>query len=171
MSIEGGPGLSDTWYQALCRSIAAVPDPEVPALTIEDLGVLRSIDREGNTVVVTITPTYSGCPAMHYIEDQLGQLLAEAGVEGEVRTVLRPAWTTAWMSEEGRTKLAAFGIAPPQRTMNDGEDVAVAIRRAVECPRCGSKRTEAISEFGSTACKALYRCRQCLEPFDYFKEL
>ena len=166
-----GGALSDAAYDDLCAAVAAVPDPEVPALTIEDLGVLRSIQRNGDRVTVTITPTYSGCPAMAFIEAQIQGVLDQAGVDGAVETVLSPAWTTAWMSDVGRAKLTEFGIAPPQRTINSDGGVVVAIRRPIACPHCGATRTEVVSEFGSTACKALYRCLECREPFDYFKEL
>ena len=138
MNVKSGSELSDVDYEELCLALAAVTDPEVPALTIEDLGVLRSIDRTGNNVVVTITPTYSGCPAIHEIEAQLRRVLIESGVEGEVCTVLHPAWTTAWMSQEGRAKLRAFGIAPPQHTLDGDGSVVVSINRAVKCPHCGS---------------------------------
>jgi len=146
---------------------AQVVDPEIPVLSIVDLGVLRAVEVEGESVRVAITPTYSGCPAMRMIELSLEAALRAAGIEKfRIDTVLSPAWTTDWLSDEGRRKLRAFGIAPP---------AGVASRRAlfgadaVACPRCGSAETERISEFGSTACKALYRCRQCREPFDYFK--
>jgi ring-1,2-phenylacetyl-CoA epoxidase subunit PaaD len=146
---------------------AHVVDPEIPVLSIVDLGVLRAVEVEGDTVRVAITPTYSGCPAMRMIELSLEAALRTAGIDNfRIETVLSPAWTTDWLSDEGRRKLRAFGIAPP---------VGVASRRAffgadaVTCPHCGSTETERLSEFGSTACKALYRCRQCREPFDYFK--
>jgi len=146
---------------------AQVVDPEIPVLSIVDLGVLRAVEVEGDTVRVAITPTYSGCPAMRMIELSLEAALRAARIEKfRIDTVLSPAWTTDWLSDEGRRKLRAFGIAPP---------AGVASRRAlfgadaVICPRCGSAETERISEFGSTACKALYRCRHCREPFDYFK--
>jgi ring-1,2-phenylacetyl-CoA epoxidase subunit PaaD len=169
--------------EVLRRAVAAIPDPEVPVLTIEDLGVLRAIDRVDGRVVVTITPTYSGCPAMHHIEQEVARVLAEAGVDGEVRTVLSPAWSTDWMSEPGRRKLNDYGIAPPRQHASSQPPhptggVPVELRpperrpaSPVPCPRCGSVATEVVSEFGSTACKALYRCLACLEPFDYFKEL
>jgi len=152
------------------RAMAAaahVVDPEIPVLSIVDLGVLRAVDVEGGTVRVAITPTYSGCPAMRMIELSLAAALRAAGIENfRIETVLSPAWTTDWLSDEGRRKLHAFGIAPPagaaSRRALFGAD-------AVACPRCGSAETERIAEFGSTACKALYRCRQCREPFDYFK--
>ena len=154
----------------LRAAIAAIADPEVPVLTIEDLGVLRSIESDGTRVTVTITPTYSGCPAMQYIEDQIASVIAEAGIEGDVRTVFRPAWTTEWMTDAGRSKLEQYGIAPPHALSTEDASV-VSIRRPVRCPRCRSTDTEPVSEFGSTACKALYRCLACDEPFDYFKEL
>ncbi len=151
------------------RALAAasgVVDPEIPVLTIADLGVLRAVRLAGDTVEIEITPTYSGCPAMRVIEQELATALRAAGIgKFRIATVLSPAWTTDWLSKEGRRKLAEFGIAPPagiSRRSHFGTD-------AVACPRCGSAETERISEFGSTACKALYRCRRCAEPFDYFK--
>jgi ring-1,2-phenylacetyl-CoA epoxidase subunit PaaD len=145
---------------------ASVADPEIPVLSIADLGVLRAINVDDGRVEAVITPTYSGCPAMNMIAVEIELALEKAGFRSpKVTTVLSPAWTTDWMSEEGRAKLAAYGIAPP---------VGKAGRRAlfgeerVACPRCGGEG-ERISEFGSTACKALYRCRACAEPFDYFK--
>lgn len=146
---------------------AAVVDPEIPVLTIGDLGVLRAVRLAGDTVEIEITPTYSGCPAMRVIEIEIETALRDAGIgKFRIATVLAPAWTTDWLSAEGRRKLAAYGIAPPagqaSRRALFGAD-------AVACPRCGSPATERISEFGSTACKALYRCRGCAEPFDYFK--
>jgi ring-1,2-phenylacetyl-CoA epoxidase subunit PaaD len=147
---------------------ASVLDPEVPVLTIEDLGVLRDvrIGPEG-TIEVLITPTYSGCPAMSMIAVEVETALLKAGIDNEqVRTVLSPAWTTDWMSEEGRRKLEAYGIAPP--AAKAGRRALFGLDR-VACPRCGSGETEQIAEFGSTACKALWRCLSCREPFDYFK--
>ncbi|MBA5779397.1 phenylacetate-CoA oxygenase subunit PaaJ [Stappia sp. F7233] len=147
---------------------AKVVDPEVPVLTIEDLGVLRDVRIADDGVVeVDITPTYTGCPAMGVFTMDIETELAKAGF-GEVRinTVLSPAWTTDWLSEEAREKLRDYGIAPPagkaSRRALFGDD-------EVTCPRCGSKNTEKVSEFGSTACKALWRCCDCAEPFDYFK--
>ncbi|UWU95091.1 1,2-phenylacetyl-CoA epoxidase subunit PaaD [Bradyrhizobium sp. CB1015] len=146
---------------------ASVVDPEIPVLTIADLGVLRDVVLDGDHVEVAITPTYSGCPAMNMIALEIEVALERAGFHHpKVRTVLSPAWTTDWMSEEGREKLRAYGIAPPQ---------AASSRRAlfgaqtVACPQCGSDKTELLSEFGSTSCKALWRCKACREPFDYFK--
>lgn len=149
-------------------AVACVPDPEIPVLTIDDLGILRRVDEEAGTIVVTITPTYSGCPAMDHIREQVRVALAEAGFEdAEVRMTYTPAWTTDWMSEEGKRKLAEYGIAPPGSTGGD----ATPLRLPVACPQCGSRRTTVISQFGSTACKALYRCEACLEPFDHFKAI
>jgi ring-1,2-phenylacetyl-CoA epoxidase subunit PaaD len=146
---------------------AQVVDPEIPVLSIVDLGVLRAVEVEGESVRVAITPTYSGCPAMRMIELSLEAALRAAGIEKfRIDTVLSPAWTTDWLSDEGRRKLHEFGIAPPAGTASRR---ALFGAEAVSCPRCGSAETERISEFGSTACKALYRCRHCREPFDYFK--
>ena len=148
---------------------AAVPDPEVPVLTIGDLGVLRdvAVDEDGR-VEVTVTPTYSGCPAMDAIRTDVVRALAHAGYQDvEVRTVLAPAWTTDWMSDEGRRKLAEYGVAPPHRRSSG----PVALSLSVRCPRCGSPETRELSRFGSTACKSLWSCTACLEPFDHFKTL
>ena len=146
---------------------ASVVDPEIPVLTIADLGVLRDVALDGNRVEVAITPTYSGCPAMNMIALEIEVALERAGFRGsKVRTVLSPAWTTDWMSEEGRRKLHAYGIAPPQASSSRR---ALFGEQAIACPKCGSDKTELLSEFGSTSCKALWRCKSCREPFDYFK--
>lgn len=139
--------------------VASVVDPEIPVLTIEDLGILRSVETEGEKVVVTITPTYSGCPAMRQIEDDIASALLREGMESyEVRVTHSPAWTTDWITAEGRRKLAEFGIAPP----TPFDDVL--------CPRCEEDEPRLVARFGSTACKALMVCSSCGEPFDYFKE-
>ncbi len=148
-------------------AVASVCDPEIPVLTIEDLGVLREVCLDDDTVRVVITPTYTGCPAMTMIALDIETALARAGfAAATVRTVMTPAWTTDWISESGRRKLRAYGIAPPPpasgRRALFGED-------RPSCPLCGSSRTELISAFGSTACKALHRCLDCREPFDAFK--
>jgi ring-1,2-phenylacetyl-CoA epoxidase subunit PaaD len=151
---------------------AAVPDPEVPVLTIDDLGVLRDVtlDEDG-TVVVRITPTYSGCPAMETIRDDVLTALRDGGYrKTRVDLVLSPAWTTDWMSADGRRKLAAFGIAPPA-TEAEHRAGPVALTLRVRCPQCGSPQTKQLSRFGSTACKSLWQCTDCLEPFDHFKTL
>lgn len=146
---------------------ATVCDPEIPVLSIADLGVLREVRVEDGRVEVAITPTYSGCPAMNMIALEIETALARAGIEhAQVTTVLAPAWTTDWMSEAGRAKLKDYGIAPPQAT---GSRRALFGVLEVACPQCGSNDTEQLSEFGSTSCKALWRCKSCREPFDYFK--
>lgn len=152
-----------TTEQAVREVLAQVPDPEIPVVTIEDLGILRDVTVEGSRVVVTVTPTYSGCPAMDEIRNDIEKALQAAGFANvEVRTVLSPAWTTEWMSQAGRRKLREYGIAPP------GE-LLLQIRPRVECPQCGSGDTEELARFASTSCKALWRCRSCREPFDHFK--
>lgn len=151
------------------RALAAletVTDPEIPVLTIGDLGILRDVSVEGDTVHVTITPTYSGCPAMNLITLEIETALARAGIAARVHTSLSPAWTTDWLTEAARQKLAAFGIAPPEHT---GSRRALFGEAQPACPLCGSTDTERISEFGSTPCKSLHRCRACREPFDAFK--
>ena len=149
--------------------LALVHDPEIPVITIEDLGILRDVAVEGEHVTVTITPTYSGCPAMDEIRDDIRTALAGDGWDDvEVRTVLSPAWTTDWMSDAGRDKLRAYGIAPPERRASG--PVAVTIgRRRPSCPQCGSAETEELTRFASTSCKAMWRCLTCREPFDEFK--
>ncbi len=149
-----------------------VVDPEIPVLTIADLGVLREVTVDGTGVHVTITPTYSGCPAMDEIRADIRTALHDEGVDDvEVRTVLSPAWTTDWMSEAGRDKLRAYGIAPPTGRSAAGP-VAVTIgqRPRVSCPQCDSVDTEELTRFASTSCKSLWRCRACREPFDHFKD-
>jgi ring-1,2-phenylacetyl-CoA epoxidase subunit PaaD len=147
-------------------ALEQVTDPEIPVLTIADLGILRDVSVHDDTVDVTITPTYSGCPAMNMITLDIETSLARAGIKARIHTSLSPAWTTDWLTDAAREKLAAFGIAPPEHASS---------RRALfgephpTCPRCGSDNTELISEFGSTACKSLHRCLACREPFDAFK--
>ena len=154
--------------QTAWRVAATVLDPELPALTIEDLGILRDVSVTGDAVAVTITPTYSGCPAMDTIRDDVVIALNAAGYpEVSVRLVLSPAWTSDLMSESGKQKLEAYGIAPP-RTRVPGEPISLGL--GVRCPQCGSLHTRELSRFGSTACKALYQCQRCMEPFDHFKE-
>jgi len=146
----------------------SVVDPEIPVLTVADLGVLREVTlRDDGSVEVAITPTYSGCPAMSTIAFDIAVALERAGfADATVRTVLSPAWTTDWMSEEGRRKLREYGIAPPSPASSRRALFGI---QQVQCPQCGSAETELLSEFGSTSCKALWRCRSCREPFDYFK--
>ncbi|WP_156901165.1 1,2-phenylacetyl-CoA epoxidase subunit PaaD [Nisaea denitrificans] len=153
----------------LWHALEAVCDPEIPVLSVVDLGVVRDVEVSGDAAVVTITPTYSGCPAMAYIEMMVRDAVLGAGFnKAEVKTVLAPAWTTDWLSEAGREKLKAIGIAPPAEQSTSKKSL-LGIDPVVACPRCGSEHTEILSQFGSTACKALYRCTDCAEPFDYFK--
>ena len=146
---------------------AAVPDPEVPCVTVADLGILRSVEVAENVATARLTPTYTGCPAVLAIELAVETALREAGFEARIERMISPPWTTDWITDEGREKLRAFGIAPPVKGSNSKR--ALFGDTAVPCPHCGSEDTEKVSEFGSTACKALYRCRACAEPFDYFK--
>ena len=173
----------------LLEAVNALPDPEIPVISLGDLGIVRGLHREQGICVVSITPTYSGCPATETIRDDILALLKARGeAQAKVVIALSPAWTTDWISEEGRNKLKAFGIAPPLRCLNKPgsiEDNVSALGgehayrvfplkrmttlARVQCPRCESEAIESISEFGSTPCKAIYRCLACREPFDYFK--
>ncbi len=143
-----------------------ISDPEIPVLTIIDLGVVRTIEFENEKAIITITPTYSGCPAMQVIEDDIKALLKHI-IEVEIKYTLSPAWSTDWISENGRVKLKEYGIAPPEHEID--KSVLFAEPTKVTCPRCNTKNTRMVSQFGSTACKAQYQCNECLEPFDYFK--
>jgi ring-1,2-phenylacetyl-CoA epoxidase subunit PaaD len=155
------------------EAAAAVLDPEVPVLTIADLGVLRDVSVDDGVVTVTVTPTYSGCPAMEAIEHDVEAAVRAAGFDQVVvRRVLAPAWTTDWMTDDGRRKLEEYGVAPPAPSgprSHDGGPVLVAL--SVRCPQCGSPDTSELSHFGSTACKSMWRCASCREPFDHFKAL
>jgi ring-1,2-phenylacetyl-CoA epoxidase subunit PaaD len=148
-------------------------DPEVPVLSVVDLGIVRDVTAEGDDVTVTITPTYSGCPAMRLIEEEIVAALAAAGFRSaRVKTVYWPAWTTDWISEDAKRRLREYGIAPPPRAPAPQELVPISPRaERVECPYCGSTRTELRSEFGSTACKALMYCADCEQPFELFKAI
>jgi ring-1,2-phenylacetyl-CoA epoxidase subunit PaaD len=147
-----------------------IPDPEVPVLSILDLGIVRDVLVENDGIEVKITPTYSGCPAMDMIAANIRMVLLEKGLNNiRITTVLSPAWTTDWMSEEGKRKLKEYGIAPPNPRQQVCNNDLFAPHEAVQCPRCDSYHTHRVSEFGSTACKALYQCDDCKEPFDYFK--
>ena len=158
---------SDTDMARALAVAAAVLDPEIPVLTLEDLGVLRGVERCHGRIVVKLTPTYTGCPATLAIQLAVETALAEAGLpEARVETVLSPAWTTDDITQDGRRKLREFGIAPPNRASGPR---ALFGEETVACPKCGSTHTARISEFGSTACKALWQCKACAEPFDYFK--
>jgi len=145
-------------------------DPEVPVLSVTDLGIIRDILIEGDAVKVVITPTYTGCPAMDMISANIRMELLAHGIKNiEIRQMLAPAWTTDWMTEAGKQKLKEYGIAPPNPKQQICRDELFAADEAVACPLCNSFHTHRISEFGSTACKALYQCDDCKEPFDYFK--
>jgi ring-1,2-phenylacetyl-CoA epoxidase subunit PaaD len=147
-----------------------VPDPEVPVLTIIDLGIVRDVNINDDGIEVVITPTYSGCPAMDMIAVNIKAIMQENGYENvSIKLVLSPAWTTDWMSESGKAKLKAYGIAPPVGATSDKRLLLGGEERLVCCPLCDSNNTRLISQFGSTACKSLYQCKDCLEPFDYFK--
>ena len=152
---------------------ATVVDPEIPVLTIADLGILRNVEVQGSTVTVTITPTYSGCPAMDAIRDDVYAAFKKEGYQDvHVDLVLAPAWTTDWMTEAGKQKLQEYGIAPPTgHSKAGGHSGPVRLSLAVKCPQCNSLNTKELTRFGSTSCKALYVCQDCKEPFDYFKVL
>ncbi len=157
------PSVKDIW-----RWLEEVPDPEIPVVSVVELGIVRDVARDGDVIVVTITPTYSGCPATAVIAIDIEQAIRRRGVDDvRIETILSPAWTTAWITEAACEKLKAYGIAPPEK----GAACVGALRAgmSIDCPLCGSSNTECISQFGSTPCKAHYRCKDCLEPFDYFK--
>ena len=168
---------SSTDLQAIEAALAHLTDPEIPVVSLAELGILRSVRRGADGVAeVVITPTYSGCPAMGQIEDDVRTAIKAMGQEARVITQLTPAWTTDWMSDAAKDKLRAYGIAPPQcGSASDTSHGTVKFSRhatrseSVPCPQCGSGNTTEVSPFGSTACKAQYRCLDCLEPFDYFK--
>ncbi len=149
--------------------LESVKDPEIPVLSIADLGILRNVEiSESGELVVTITPTYNGCPAMDTIEKDIKELLESKGYHPKIKTSISPAWTTDWLTEKGRKNLEAYGIAPPAEATTD-KSFLTGTHKEIRCPHCKSTDTEMISHFGSTACKALYKCKSCLEPFDYFK--
>ncbi len=165
LQLRNDEAVKDLW-----DLLDAVKDPEVPALSLWDLGVLREIERNGEKIVVTITPTYSGCPAMNAMAEDITQALNDAGfADVQIKTKLAPAWSSEWMTQEGRRKLRDYGIAPPEDAELD-EDGLTPDAHAL-CPHCSSRNTRRISEFGSTACKALFQCNDCNEPFDYFKKI
>lgn len=155
--------VKDVW-----KKLEQVSDPEVPVLSVVDLGVVRDIQlTENGGLHITITPTYSGCPAMNVMEHNIRQAALTFGVEVEVTTTLSPPWTTDWLTESGKNKLREYGIAPPEDEVD--KNVLFGKPTVIPCPKCGSKDTKMVSHFGSTACKAHYQCNTCLEPFDYFK--
>jgi len=148
--------------------LESVKDPEIPVLSVVDLGVVRDVVLVNSDVEVVITPTYSGCPAMNTIEEDIRKVLTDNHLEVKVTTVLSPSWTTDWMTESGKRKLEEYGIAPPAETSANKMSL-IGEEPKVNCPLCKSTNTVVVSQFGSTACKALYKCKDCLEPFDYFK--
>jgi ring-1,2-phenylacetyl-CoA epoxidase subunit PaaD len=168
----------DPLVQQAWQVLDTLTDPEIQVVTLRDMGIVRDVLHHEDELEVIITPTYSGCPAMEQIEDDVRSTLQTLGVPVRVTTRLSPAWTTDWMNDAAREKLRAYGIAPPERCVSGAVNVVqFAPRSAAQrwttdhpaCPRCGSKHTTEVSHFGSTACKALYKCLNCLEPFDYFK--
>jgi len=162
--------LNENSLLEIRQLLSAVCDPEIPVLTIADLGILREVKMVGEIIEITITPTYTGCPAMDMITMNIRLALIEHGYRNIViKCILSPAWTTDWMTEAGKDKLKAYGIAPPNPTQAVCEPKLFAAAEAIQCPLCNSWHTKLISQFGSTACKALYQCLDCREPFDYFK--
>lgn len=161
------PGTLD--IRTIHEWLEEIHDPEIPVLSLHDLGIIRKVEIFDNQKVrVTITPTYSGCPAMNTIEREIRERIEKEGLDVEVVTTISPIWTTDWMSENGKRKLEAYGIAPPAERTSD-KSFLTGQAKAINCPQCKSSETELISYFGSTACKSLYKCNACLEVFDYFK--
>ena len=152
----------------LTAILESVSDPEIPVLSIMEMGVVRKAEIKNNIAQITITPTYSGCPAMDVIGDDIRKAFKEQGIEANIELVLAPAWTTAWITPKGRKALEAYGIASPLEPEAD-IDALFGNKKLVKCPQCGSQNTKMISQFGSTACKAFFQCQDCQEPFDYFK--
>ena len=151
------------------KVISEIPDPEIPVISIKELGVLRNIFYQEDSLKVVITPTYSGCPAMDRFQKDIAEKLELLKVKSyEIKMQFDPPWTTDWITEEAKKKLRDYGIAPPEHKTKD-KNVLLGNKQRVECPRCKTKETELVSQFGSTACKAMYRCISCLEPFEYFK--
>ncbi len=161
------PGPARLGTEAILRWLEDVPDPEIPVLSVIDLGVVRDVRVSGDRVDVFVAPTYSACPAVEVIERSIVERLAGEGVDARVRRVLSPPWTTDWISDAGRRKLREYGIAPPEP--GAGKHALTGDRRPVGCPRCASLDTQRVSEFGSTPCKASFKCNDCLEPFEHFK--
>jgi ring-1,2-phenylacetyl-CoA epoxidase subunit PaaD len=152
------------------KILSEIPDPEIPVINIKELGILRKVKVEGGKVLITVTPTYSGCPAMRLIEDQIKEVLHENKIESfVVKSVLSPAWTTDWITDEAKQKLEDYGIAPPEKGSPNKSLLDPFGPKDIRCPHCKSKNVKMVSQFGSTACKAHYKCIECLEPFDYFK--
>ena len=177
VSTQSSADYSRLALDAVWKALATVTDPEIPVVSVVELGIVRDVEWHGDEIVVTVTPTYSGCPATELIAADIDRALAATGVARyRIETRLAPAWTTDWIAPEAKERLARFGIAPPGANAATGPrmiDAGALLRRrapaCVICPRCGSTATRELSRFGSTPCKAQYRCEDCLEPFDYFK--
>ena len=151
------------------KCLSKIPDPEIPVLTIKELGVLREVKKEGQKIIITITPTYSGCPAMDRFQNDIKKEMEQLNIKDyKIVTQYDPAWTTDWLSVGAKNKLKKYGIAPPEHKTTDKNAILGAPKK-VTCPRCESKETSLISSFGSTACKAMYSCKTCYAPFEYFK--
>jgi len=162
-------GMTTLTTEHITKLLSEIPDPEIPVINIIDLGILRDVKWNGDVCHIAITPTYSGCPAMRIIEDNIKEKLHAAGIDKiKIELIYAPAWTTDWISDAAKEKLRAYGIAPPLHSSVD-KGLLMGKTKEIHCPICNSKNTELISQFGSTACKALYRCKDCKEPFDYFK--
>ena len=157
-----------TITQQITAILESVSDPEIPVLSIMDMGVVREVEVQERDVFIKITPTYSGCPAMDTIADDIKAAFAKEGYQAQVKLILAPAWSTDWITERGRKALEAYGIAAPLTEEADKEAL-LGNKKIVKCPQCGSTHTRVVSQFGSTACKALFQCEACHEPFDYFK--
>ncbi len=165
-------GLAPNLVEQAWAVLNTVPDPEIPVISIVELGVVRTVEHTDEGVLVSITPTYAGCPALEQMRSDALAALTAAGIPATLKTVLSPAWSSAWLNDVTREKLRVYGIAPPHvadATQPKGLQFLPPSGFSPACPQCNSRRTERLSEFGSTACKALYRCTACLEPFDYFK--
>jgi ring-1,2-phenylacetyl-CoA epoxidase subunit PaaD len=173
---DAGDARIDT-AERVWAILAGIPDPEIPVISVVDLGIVRGVECTQDGVEISVTPTYTGCPATHVIERDILDALSGAGIGARLVTRLDPPWTTEWITPRGRERLAEFGIAPPGPVDRHDARVVHLVPRGAgmmqtpACPRCGSAQTERLSQFGSTACKALYRCLDCREPFDYFKPL
>ena len=152
----------------LLAILESVPDPEIPVLNVVDLGVIRDVQVEGKEITIKLTPTYSGCPAMDVIGDDLQRAFEAVGYNTHIQLVMSPPWTTDWITDRGRKALEEYGIAAPLDETAD-KDVLLNNKKLVRCTNCGSQNTKLVSQFGSTACKAMFQCEDCLEPFDYFK--
>lgn len=156
---------SDIW-----QLLGQIPDPEIPVINIIELGIVRDVKEDEGHFLIKITPTYSGCPAMNQIEKDIAHDLKKRGITNfKIETTYSPAWTTDWINDEAKEKLRQYGIAPPEKTTENKGLLLLRGNKSITCPRCKSTHTEMISQFGSTACKSLYKCNDCLEPFDYFK--